>query len=157
MNIRPAVSSDGFLLSSLCMDVQSLHAKHHPDFFKMPQSDDFAVSFFDEMLADPAISIFIAEENRQALGYALCKLIERPEGAFTYTNRFIQIEHISVRPDAQRHGAGAALLNRVKERARAVGVIKIQLNSWAFNTNAHAFFESFGFEKIEYRFWRNLE
>ena len=155
MKIRQAVSTDSLLLSSLCMDVQGLHAKYHPDLFKMPQSDDFAVSFFDEMLSDPSVMIYIAEGD-QALGYIFCKLFERPESPFTYTNRFLQIEHISVRPDAQRHGVGAALMDQAEKLARELGVTKIQLDSWDFNIEAHAFFEKFGFEKFDFRFWRKL-
>ena len=156
MKIRKATATDSRLLSSLCVDVQSLHAEHHPDLFKMPQSDDFAVSFFDEMLADPSVTIYIAEADAQALGYIFCKLFERPESPFTYINRFLQIEHISVRPDAQQHGVGNALMKRVDELAREIGVTKIQLDSWGFNIEAHAFFEKMGFEKFNYRFWKNL-
>jgi len=156
MHIWQAVSADGFLLSSLCRHVQGLHAEHHPDIFKMPQNDDFAVSFFDEILADPTSRIFIAEEDGRAIGYIFCKLFERPENLFNYAHRFLQVEHIAVRPDAQEQGAGAALMQRVEELAREIGVTKLQLNSWAFNTKAHAFFESCRFEKIEHRFWRKL-
>ena len=156
MNIRRAISTDGLLLSSLCVDVQRLHAKHHPDIFKMPQSDDFAITFFDEILADPSVAIYIAEGDAQALGYIFCKLFERPENPFNYTNRFLQIEHIAVRPDAQQHGVGMALMNRVEKLARQIHVTKIQLNSWDFNTQAHTFFEKHGFAKIEHRFWRYL-
>ena len=156
MNIRQAVPGDSLLLSSLCMDVQRLHAENIPDVFKVPQSEDFAVTYFDEMLADITTRIYIAEEDGRAIGFIFCKLFERPESPFTYTNRFLQIEHISVRPDAQRHGAGTALMNRIEELARETGVTKIQLDSWAFNVKAHAFFEKFGFEKFDYRFWRKL-
>jgi len=156
MNIRQAVSTDSLLLSSLCVDVQNLHAEHHPDIFKTPQSDDFAVSFFEEMLAAPAITIYIAEENAQALGHIFCKLIERPESPFTYANRFLHIDQISVRPNAQRRGVGTALMNQVEKLAGELGVSKIQLDSWDFNTQAHVFFERLGFEKFDYRFWRNL-
>jgi diamine N-acetyltransferase len=156
MHIRQAVPADSLVLSTLCRDVQRLHAENLPAIFKMPQSDDFAVTFFDEMIVDITIRIFIAEENGRAIGYIFCKLFERPENLFNYANRFLQIEHISVHPDAQGHGAGAALMQRVEELAREIGVTKLQLNSWAFNRNAHAFFENVGFEKIEHRFWRNL-
>jgi len=156
MKIREAIATDSLLLSSLCRDVQRLHAENYPEIFKMPQSDDFAVSFFDEMLTDPTARLFIAEEDQHAIGYILCKLFERPESVFTYTNRFIQIEHISVRPDMQRYGAGAALMNRVEELAKEAGVTKIQLDSWDFNIKAHTFFEKFGFEKFDFRFWRKL-
>ena len=156
MHIRQAVPADSLVLSSLCRDVQRLHAEHHPDIFKMPQSDDFAVTFFDEMIVDITIRIFIAEENGRAIGYIFCKLFERPESPFTYTNRFLQIEHIAVHPNAQRRGVGTALMNQADKLARELGVSKIQLDSWDFNTKAHTFFEGLGFKKFDYRFWRNL-
>ena len=156
MHIRQADPADSFLLSSLCRDVQVLHVEQHPDIFKIPPGDDFAVSFFDEILADPTSRIFIAEEKGRAIGYIFCKLFERTESAFTYANRFLLIEQISVRPDAQRHGTGAALMNRVEELAREIGVSKIQLDSWDFNLNAHTFFERLGFKKFDFRFWRKL-
>jgi hypothetical protein len=53
MNVRKATASDARALSSLCQDVQDLHAQTHPDIFKMPESADFALSFFEETLADP--------------------------------------------------------------------------------------------------------
>jgi ribosomal protein S18 acetylase RimI-like enzyme len=156
MKIRKAIATDNLLLSSLCVDVQRLHAENHPEIFKLPQSDDFAISFFDEILADSTTRIYIAEEKQRAIGYIFCKLFERPEGAFTYANRFLQIEHISVRPEAQQQGVGAALLKHAEKLARKLGVTKIQLSSWDFNTNAHTFFERHGFAKIEHRFWRYL-
>ena len=156
MKIRKATATDSRLLSSLSMDVQSLHAKHHPDFFKTPTSDDFAASFFDGMLADPAVSIFIAEENRQALGYVLCKLIERLENPFTFTMRYLLVDQISVRPTAQGKGVGKTLIKRAVVLALEMNLQRIQLDSWGFNTEAHGFFEKMGFEKFNHRFWKNL-
>jgi ribosomal protein S18 acetylase RimI-like enzyme len=157
MNIRQAVPVDSLLLSSLCLDVQRLHAEHHPEIFKMPRTEDFAVSFFDGMLVDPSVRIYIAEEGTQALGSTMCKLFERPESVFAYGNRFLQIEHISVQPDAQRRGVATALMNRVEKHAQELGVSRIQLDSWDFNLGAHAFFEGQGFRKFDYRFRKSLQ
>ena len=156
MKIRKAIARDSLLLSSLCVDVQRLHAEHHPEIFKMPYGDDFAVSFFKEILTDTATQVFIAEEKQRAIGYIFCKLFERPEGPFTYANRFLQIEHISVRPEARRNGVGMALMKRAVKLAGKLGATKILLSSWDFNRQAHAFFEQHGFAKIEHRFWRDL-
>jgi GNAT superfamily N-acetyltransferase len=156
MKIRKAIATDSRLLSSLCVEVQRLHAEHHPEIFKMPQSDDFAVIFFDEILADPASRIFIAEEDGSAIGYIHCKLFERPESPLTYVNRFLQIEAIAVQTVAQRQGIGAALMLQAEELAQEIGVIKIQLSSWDFNTDAHTFFEKYGFVKFEHRFRKKL-
>ena len=156
MNIRQANSADCLLLSSLCVDVQRLHAEHHPDLFKIPPGDDFAVPFFEEMLANPLTRVFIAEEEGDATGYILCQVIDRPETSFTYARRFLHIDQLSVRPARQRKGVGAALIERAISLARELKVPKIQLDSWDFNTEAHTFFERMGFEKFNFRFWRNL-
>ena len=156
MKTRKATARESLLLSSLCVDVQRLHAEHHPEIFKMPHDDDFAVSFFQEILTDAATHIFIAEEKQRAIGYIFCKLFERPEGPFTHANRFLQLEHISVRPEARRNGVGMALMRRAVKLAGKLGATKILLSSWDFNTLAHAFFERHGFAKIEHRFWRAL-
>jgi ribosomal protein S18 acetylase RimI-like enzyme len=154
MNIRKATSEDALLLSDLSRDVQSLHAQNYADIFKIPQSADFAISFFDEMLADPTVSIFIAEENGEAIGYILCKLIERPENPFTFAMRSLLVEHISVRPAARGKGVGTALIKQAEMLAKRLAVQRIQLDSWDFNRNAYAFFERLGFQKFNFRFWR---
>jgi ribosomal protein S18 acetylase RimI-like enzyme len=156
MNIRCATSNDSSLLSTLCKDVQSLHAEHHPQIFKMPQSDDFAAAFFDEMLARAEFTAYIAEEQGRPVGYVLCRLVDRPENDFTFANRFLLVDQISVRPEARRMGVGTALLKQAETRARELGLSKIQLDSWDFNLDAHACFEKFGFKKFNYRFWMNI-
>jgi ribosomal protein S18 acetylase RimI-like enzyme len=154
MEIRSATLKDSMTLSALCRDVQSLHAERHPQVFKMPQSDDFAVEFFDEILATPEFTAYIAEEAGYSLGYILCRTVDRPENAFTHRMRFLLVDQISVRPNAQRKGIGTALLRQVEDLARELGLAKLQLDSWDFNLEAHACFEKFGFEKFNYRFWK---
>ena len=156
MEIRKATATDGMLLSSLCMDVQTLHAEHHPEFFKMPQSDDFAMSFFNTLLADNVFHIFIAEEDGQALGYIVCKSMERVENPFTFAMRYLLIDQISVRPQVRGRGVGTALMKQAEVLAGELGVQKIWLDSWGFNIKAHAFFEGVGFVKFMHRFWKHL-
>jgi putative acetyltransferase len=156
MNIRKATTTDSLALSSLSRDVQRLHAQHHPAVFRMPDSDDFAMPFFEEMLADPSVTIFIAEEKGEALGCILCKLIERPESPFTFAARILLIDQISVRPAVQGHGIGAALMQQAERLAFESNVQRILLDSWDFNIKAHAFFEKQGFSKFTYRFWKWL-
>ena len=156
MNIRHANPTDSHLLSTLCLDVQRLHAEHHADIFKMPVHEDFAKAFFDELLTDETTSIFIAEIEQEALGYVVCKLTERQESPFTYARRFLMIDQIGVRPAARGWGVGAALIQRAEELAKELGVQRIQLDSWDFNSRAHQFFERVGFRRFIFRFWREV-
>lgn len=156
MNTRPATSLDALALSRLTMDVQRLHAKNHPSIFKVPESEDFAVSFFEEMLADPKVTIFIAENDGKAVGCIVCKLIERPENPFTFAARTLLIDQISVRPEAQGKGAGRALMEQAELLAQELNVARIHLDSWDFNLGAHSFFERMGYRKFNFRFWKYL-
>ena len=122
----------------------------------MPQNEDFAASFFDEMLVDLTVTIFIAEEDGQALGCMLCKLVERPENPFTRAMRYLLVDQISVRPATQGGGIGTALMAQAENLAKELGVSRIQLDSWGFNTGAHIFFKKVGFEIFNHRFWRYL-
>ena len=157
MNIRKATLDDSLLLSTLCMDVQKLHADAHPEVFKSPQSEDFAKDFFEKILVNDTSFVFIAEENEEALGYVFCNLVERPENAILFARRYLIIEQISVRPQAQGRGVGAKLMEQVEVTARELSILKIQLGSWNFNTDAHGFFERLGYEKWHFQFWKMLE
>jgi diamine N-acetyltransferase len=156
MNTRPATSSDVLTLSSLARDVQRLHAEHHPGIFKLPASEDFAAPFFEEMLADQAVRIFIAEDEGDAAGYIVCKLIERPENPFTYAARTLLVDQISVRPEARGRGVGRALMKQAEVLGRELNVARIHLDSWDFNLGAHSFFERMGYQKFTFRFWKHL-
>jgi ribosomal protein S18 acetylase RimI-like enzyme len=156
MNIRQAVMEDHLLLSTLSMDVQRLHAEAHPSVFKMPPNNDYAASFFQEMLVDPTVTIFIAEDHLNAVGYILCKLVERPDNPFTFPARILLVDQISVAPEARGKGIGAALLKQAELLGRELKADRIVLDSWDFNIKAHAFFERLGFRKFMYRFWRHI-
>jgi GNAT superfamily N-acetyltransferase len=153
-NIRKATPQDVRILSDLCRDVQTLHAGHHADIFKLPQSADFAAAFFEKMLADETVHIFIAEKDGQALRYILCKLILREQTEFTFAMRYLLVDQISVRPGARGGGVGSTLMAQADDLADELGLSMIHLDSWAFNTGAHEFFERAGFQKFNHRFWR---
>ena len=157
MNIRKAVSKDSLLLSTLCMDVQLLHAQNHPDDFKIPQSPEFAVPFFDKLLADETMFIFIAEEDGDALGYVFFKVVDKPENPFLFARRYLLIDQISVHPEAQGIGVGKMLMDQVEEITHDLGIKNIHLGSWDFNTNAHGFFEKAGYHKRYFEFWKKVE
>ncbi len=106
----------------------------------MPESEDFAVSFFEEILADPAIKVFIAEEDEKAIGYIVCKLVERPETPFTFLVRFLLVDQISVRPEAQGKRAGRALIQETELLARELDVSRIQLDFMTISTLVPMYF-----------------
>ncbi len=156
MQIRQATRKDAFLLSRLNVDVQRLHAEAVPGQFKLPESDDFAESFFSMALDDPATIIFIAEED-EAVGYILTRIVHRDENPFNYAQDYLEIEHISVPLRFQGKGCGTALIERAFTLAKEKGLSKVTLSTWYFNTSAQDFFNRMGFTPYMFRMWALVE
>ena len=153
MKIRPAVKQDARLLSRLNVHVQRLHAEAYPDLFKPPEQDDFALSFFEMVLDDPATYIYIAEDG-QPVGYIICRIVHGTGNPFMFARSYLYIDQISVEPDHQGNRIGKALMDRADLMAQEEELSVIHLNSWSFNQDAHAFFHSQGYEIYNVRMWK---
>ncbi|MBN2044939.1 MAG: GNAT family N-acetyltransferase [Anaerolineales bacterium] len=155
MKIRQAVQEDVEALSRLNAHVQRLHAEAHPDQFKMPEKDDFAVAFFRSMMENPEIFIYIAEEE-QPLGYIILRVVHREETPFMVAWDMLYIDQIGVQPEFQGKGVGKALMAQAERQAAQEGLDMVALDSWGFNTQAHDFFHSQGYQEYNLRMWKKL-
>jgi len=153
MQIRTAAKQDARLLSRLCVHVQRLHAEAYPDLFKPPEQDDFALSFFEMVLDDPAIYIYIAEDP-QPVGYLMCQVVNTTGNPFMFARSFLQIGHISVEPDHQGKGAGKMVMERADQLAAEHAFSMVSLTSWSFNQDAHAFFQARGYKTFNLQMWK---
>jgi GNAT superfamily N-acetyltransferase len=157
MNVRHATSDDADALIALNATVQKLHADAESSIFRQPHSGVFHPKPVSEILAESSNTILIACDGDEVIGYAWIKLQDRPETITTHANHWLNIEHIAVRPDAQGKGVGAALMRRAKEVAREQGIHQLTLTSWSFNTKAHRFFASHGFEPYHIAFRTTID
>ncbi|HEX7976225.1 MAG TPA: GNAT family N-acetyltransferase, partial [Anaerolineales bacterium] len=66
---------------------------------------------------------------------------------FCYARRSLYVEQIAVQEEYQGRGFGRALIDAAGRLARELGIPKIELDAWAFNKKAQAFFSARGFEK----------
>ena len=153
MQIRTAAKQDALLLSRLNVHVQRLHAEAYPNIFRYPEQDDFALSFFEMVLSDPAIHIYIAEDP-QPVGYVICRVAHGTGNAFMFARSYLYIDQISVEPDYHGKGIGKALMERADQLAEEHALPMVSLNSWSFNQDAHAFFHSQGYEIYNVRMWK---
>jgi ribosomal protein S18 acetylase RimI-like enzyme len=80
-----------------------------------------------------------------AVGYALAITRRRPEGVFGNARQYVEIDQVGVASTARRRGVCRALIDRIRERARAEGIPQVVLKSWAFNADAHHAFRRLGF------------
>lgn len=135
--------------------VQDWHHENYPDHFKPFNSEAIGASI-KTMISDPNTTVFLAENDGQPCGYALCILNVRPENAFQYAVRFLQVDHIAVLPSYQNTGAAAALVKTAEDFAKDQDCTSIQLDHWEKNDRAAAFFKKSGFNNYNFRMKKML-
>jgi len=152
--IRRATRGDEPALVELNAFVQTMHADHVSSLFKKPDPNEF-FAWFKSVLGQDNGQVWLAEEDRQSVGYISVTLQERAENPFCHQRKYFEIDAIAVRADKQRTGVGRQLIEHVLKIAVAEGVPVVELNCWSFNQEAQAAFGRLGFSPRWTRFWRS--
>ena len=74
-----------------------------------------------------------------------------------YDWEMLYIDQIGVMPEFQGKGVGKALIARAEKLAKQEGLDMVALDSWGFNTEAHAFFHAQGYAEYNLRMWKQVE
>jgi shikimate dehydrogenase len=153
LRVRPATPDDCAVLGELNAHIQHLHAAAHPNFFKPPSATTFPPDYWSELMARPDTVMLVAECAGAVVGYLYGDVTPAMETSSTYAFQRFHIHHIGVMPQQQGKGCGAALIAAAKQEARQRGIPRLTLATWAFNHQAHRFFEAQGFEYYNHRMW----
>lgn len=149
--IRTVDSGDVAALAALNAEVQELHFASRPDEFKPALVSEIA-RWFVQLLQNPSARLWGAEVEGALVGYAVALLREKPENPFCPAKKWWEIDQMGVRAAYRRAGIGRALVEQVVAEARAGGIRGVELNSWAFNQDAHRAFTRLGFVPKAVRF-----
>ncbi|MCP4622412.1 MAG: GNAT family N-acetyltransferase [bacterium] len=134
--------------------VQKIHCEEHPDIFKPVGNDADVSHFFNYIISQENNYLFIAYQNETAVGYAWASLENKPGFALKYGRRQAYIHQIAVHEKYRKQNIGKTLFNEIKSLAANEGIDHFELDSWAFNTDAHVFFKKMGFETYNIKMWR---
>ncbi len=155
MEVRLATVSDADIISSLNFDVQRLHYNAHPHLFKPPSPEVFPAGLISELICKPDNYFYVAVEDDKPVGYIYITIRRQPENSFRYAFDMVYIDQISMRPEHRHKGGGRLLLQEAVKLAHSLDIKLVALDTWAFNSTAHAFFEEFGFSDFNRRMWMN--
>ena len=108
-------------------------------------ADSWAVrrELYEEWLRDPDAFALIAEEQGEPVGYALVHL-RGPEETWATGDRVAELETLAVLPGHRGKGIGGALVDRVHEELRRLGVGHFTVSVIASNADAVRFYERLG-------------
>ncbi len=147
INVRPARREELERVNELRRTVNDLHVSGRPDIFRSGFSDElqaFVYRLFDSGEGE----ILVAEADGWIAGFAMVRVIHRPLSPYNCERSFYGVEEIGVDERYRRRGVATALLEYMKRDAKAKGLDKIELDVWAFNGDARAFYEAAGFREL---------
>ena len=144
VQIREATENDLDRVNELRREVNELHVAGNPEIFR-PGFGDALRDYIYEIHKDPNKKILVAEQNGKIHGFAVVNHIVRPENPFMLKREFLDIDELSVDAGSRRQGIATAMVRYVRQYAQEIGVHRIELNMWAWNRGALAFYEETGF------------
>ena len=88
---------------------------------------------------------FIAEDNGNAIGYAIAEFRHQNENAFKYSRDSLLIHQIAVAPNHRRKGVATALLDHAEGLAEQAGVTRLEIDVYTANHDAKVSYAARGF------------
>ena len=141
MIIRQATIDDYEAAAKLEQSVFQLHYENRKDFLRY-RSTPLEKERFASMLN--GMTYLLAEENGVILGQAVAFKREYKDNPVFNDMEWLEIDDISVAPEAQGKGVGKALFAALKQTALEMGLHHMELTVWAFNEKARGFYEKMG-------------
>jgi ribosomal protein S18 acetylase RimI-like enzyme len=156
IQIRNAGDNDMDALFGLFEQVQSIHAKAEPEFFRRPERDDFFERFFEGVMNDPEQNLVVACIGGNPVGFCQYFLGTRPKNLYQPDRRFAYIHGLAVSKEYRRRGCATALIGYVKEQAKNQDITLLGLDFWSFNNAARICFANAGFQVNQEHMWLKL-
>ena len=155
IRVRLAHSGDADQIASLNAFVQDAHVRAHPNWFRPTELLELR-DWFRTLLLRPEARVWIAESGRAPIGYISLLVLHRPANALVQARRWCEIDNVAVHAEYRRRGVGRSLVEAALAYARESAVTEVELTSWAFNADAHAFFKNLGFVPRSIRFGQSI-
>lgn len=147
IEVRPARREELERVNELRRMVNELHVAGRPAHFKagfgQPLRDHVYEQFDSERF-----DVLVALVDGAVAGFATVQFVRRPEGPYTLPLDYYHVEEFGVDAAHRRKGVATALVDYMKADARAKGFPRIELDAWAFNQGAIAFYEGAGFKQF---------
>jgi ribosomal protein S18 acetylase RimI-like enzyme len=150
VRIRIASIDDLGTILTLNGFVQRRHAEALPQMFRLPTDSEQSVEAFSAILKAPDNLVLLAE-NAEPVGYLYAQFQSRPASWVHLEIQVLYIQHMVIAPKFRRRGVGTLLLSGAMDSARSKGINRVELDVWAFNSEAKSFYTKHGFEVFNER------
>jgi len=155
ITIRPARHEELYRVNEPRRMVNDLHVTGRPTHFKPGFAPELQGYLAEQYSHPERFSVLVAMDGEEIAGFAVVQYVHRSEGPYTLPLDFYHAEEFGVDAAHRRRGVATALVAYMKGDAKARGFTRLDLDVWAFNDSALAFYEAAGF--TTYRRYMELE
>ena len=121
--------------------------RDHPIYGQLrPDADTRARPIFAAQLGSDHEAMFLAEEDRAALGLIRC--VEAAASPLLVPDRYCYVSSVYVKPEHRRHGVLRALFQRARDWCSERGLTQMRLHNVG-SREAAAAWDALGFEVVE--------
>ncbi len=154
IEVRPAKREELERVNELRRMVNDLHVAGRPAHFRPGFNAELQGHLYERFEADES-DVLVAAVDGEVAGFATVQYVHRPESPYTLPLDFYHLEEFGVDAAFRRRGVATALVEYMKADAKTRGFTRLDLDVWAFNDSALAFYEAAGF--TTYRRYMELE
>lgn len=146
LSIRRICLSDYEKVLQMTNRLHEFHVSNRPDIYKHVDTTISAIDF-KEIVNNPAYIALIAEFKDQPAGYGISKIKNTPDDPLLVKHKTMYIDEIFVMLEYRGKYIGRQLLENLEIMGKELGIERIDLTVWSFNTEAIDFYSSFGMKE----------
>jgi ribosomal protein S18 acetylase RimI-like enzyme len=153
MLVRRAVPTDAAVLAALGAStfIEAFGHLYSADDLQAFLDESHAVSAYETLLRSPLYALWLAEDQGEAIGYALAGPCGLPHADAKPEDG--ELKRLYVSGNAQGSGVGARLFDEALAWLEREGPRTLWISVWSENHGAQRFYARYGFEKAgEYEF-----
>lgn len=146
--IRRAQRSDVPSLVGLWRDVDDLHARLWPSFFRAGRDHTGRTAAIEAALRSSDHVLLVAEADGRVLGLIQAQMFDTPDAPMLVRRRRLHVEELVVAPGARRRGVGGRLVREAIRWGSERGANQVVLVVWGGNARAERFYRALGFRAV---------
>lgn len=156
IDIRRASAEDYNALCGLFDEIDAFHRDKLPHLFQKPNGPARELDYYLKLIADENVGLFVAEVNRNLVGFVHVIVRETPDIPIMVPRRYAVVDSIVVKSDYRHHRIGRMLMNTMEEWTAERGATSVELNVYEFNEGAIAFYKRLGFNTVSRKLSKGL-
>lgn len=148
IEIRQAFLSDVSALKEMFKDLGNYHQKLYPEIIKKDCENRNERELYELIADSQSIYVVADDDDEKVVGFCLATKLKKLESEQVFERSYIMINDLFVIPEYRRKGIGKMFIEYVEKIASKLKYDSVEMNCWAKNEEAMAFYKACGYQPL---------